>query len=367
MPGERERNRCRERLGALAQAGLDADDARRAAIEILRRAVGFERWCWPLTDPDSALSTSGIGELDFWPSLPRLVALEQHGDVTSKPGLVLGRRASVALSAATHGKLGESRRWRECLQPYGIGDELMTACRDRHGCWGTVELMRDSADAPFDEADTQLLHELAPILGALLRRSRPRDAEASSEAPPLPPAMLILDPALRPLSWTPAFHAWLAALPGTGGLPAAVYEIGARAQIPGEAASGLPNRVRVRTLTGLWAVIEGAPLEGAAPDHVAITLRAATSDEIFDLLSKTYALTRRERQLVALVLDGLATKQLAQALCISPYTVQDHLKAIFAKTGVRTRQELTSRISGLTYARPAPGSTSPVSYATTTA
>ena len=73
---ERGRNRCRERMEALAGAGLDADEARRSAIGELRRAVGFERWCWPLTDPASALSTSGIGEFDFWPSLPRLVALE---------------------------------------------------------------------------------------------------------------------------------------------------------------------------------------------------------------------------------------------------------------------------------------------------
>src|SRR3954454_22387528 len=73
--GKRVRNRCRERLEALTGARLDADDARRAAIAELRRAVGFERWCWPLSDPDSALSVSGIGEVDFWPSLGRLVAL----------------------------------------------------------------------------------------------------------------------------------------------------------------------------------------------------------------------------------------------------------------------------------------------------
>jgi DNA-binding CsgD family transcriptional regulator len=93
-------------------------------------------------------------------------------------------------------------------------------------------------------------------------------------------------------------------------------------------------------------VIEGAPLEGAELGHVAITVRAAAADEIFDLLGKTYDLTRRERQLVALVLGGLATKQLAEALCISPYTVQDHLKAIFAKTGVRSRRELSSHLAG---------------------
>jgi DNA-binding CsgD family transcriptional regulator len=48
------------------------------------------------------------------------------------------------------------------------------------------------------------------------------------------------------------------------------------------------------------------------------------------------------------VLDGLATKQLADALFISPYTVQDHLQAVFAKTDVRSRRALVSRLSGHT-------------------
>jgi DNA-binding CsgD family transcriptional regulator len=129
-------------------------------------------------------------------------------------------------------------------------------------------------------------------------------------------------------------------------VPPAAYEIAARAVGPTDEAGGLPNRVRIRGLTGRWSVIEGAPLEGADPGHVAITVRAASSDEVFDLLSKVHDLTPRERQLVAVMLDGLSTEQLARALCISPYTVKDHLKAIFDKTGVRSRRELLSHMAG---------------------
>ena len=35
---------------------------------------------------------------------------------------------------------------------------------------------------------------------------------------------------------------------------------------------------------------------------------------------------------------------MAHALALSPLTVQDHLKSIFAKTGARTRSELVSQI-----------------------
>jgi DNA-binding CsgD family transcriptional regulator len=350
---ERERNRCRERVEALAGARLDPEQVRLEAIEALRRAVGFDRWCWPLTDPDSALSVSGIGELDFWPSLALMVALEEHGDVTRKPRLVVGRRSSIALSAATRGDLARSRRWRECLRPYGIGDELMTACRDRHGCWGSVELMRDSDDPPFDEDDTRLLEGLAPALGTLLRRSLRQGWQAApQDARPRPPGTMILNADLRPTSWTPAFRDWLRDLPSAGvdeggeSLPTAVYELGARALTPRDAATGLPNSVRIRTRTGRWSVIEGDLLEGGEDGRPAITVRAATAEEIFDVLCKAHGLTRRERQLAALVVAGLATRHLAERLYISPYTVQDHLKAIFAKTGVRSRRELVTHLTG---------------------
>jgi DNA-binding CsgD family transcriptional regulator len=347
-PTERVRSRARERVEALAQAGLGDEEARLEAIAALRPALGFERWCWPLTDPASALSTSGIAEFDLWREVPRIAALEEHGDVTSKPGLVHAERASVALSAATGGDLARSTRWRECLRPYGVGDELMTACRDRHGCWGSVELMRDGGDPPFSDDDAELLDQLAPALAALIRNGlRSSYDTAGSHGATLPPATLIVDAELRPASWTPAFGAWLAELPtGPGVLPPAVYELGTRVLTPANASHGLPASVRVRTRTGSWATLEGAPLEGADSGRAAITIRHATTDEIFDFLAKAYDLTRRERQLVALMLDGLATKQLAAALCISPHTVQDHLKAIFAKTHLNSRRELVSHLAG---------------------
>jgi DNA-binding CsgD family transcriptional regulator len=129
-------------------------------------------------------------------------------------------------------------------------------------------------------------------------------------------------------------------------LPPAVYEIASRALAAPDAATSLPNRVRIRTPRGRWSVIEGAPLEGADPGHVAITVRAASSDEVFDVLCKAHDLTRRERQLAALMRGGLSTDQLAAALYISPYTVKDHLKAIFDKTGVRSRRELLWHLAG---------------------
>ena len=49
----------------------------------------------------------------------------------------------------------------------------------------------------------------------------------------------------------------------------------------------------------------------------------------------------RPTELVAL---GLSTTQIADRLHLSTYTVQDHLKAIFAKTGTGSRGEVVARL-----------------------
>jgi DNA-binding CsgD family transcriptional regulator len=65
---------------------------------------------------------------------------------------------------------------------------------------------------------------------------------------------------------------------------------------------------------------------------------------------EAYELTPRERQTATLVLGGRSTDQIAAELCISPQTVQQHLKAIFDKIGVRSRRELVAQLFARHYA-----------------
>ena len=85
--------------------------------------------------------------------------------------------------------------------------------------------------------------------------------------------------------------------------------------------------------------LHALPAPGA-PGRVAIILQAAPAPSIAPLISATYGLT-------ALVLKGCKSSEISDRLYISPHTVQGHLKAIFAKTGVRGRRELVARLSAL--------------------
>lgn len=64
----------------------------------------------------------------------------------------------------------------------------------------------------------------------------------------------------------------------------------------------------------------------------------------FDYVRRVYGLTHREEEIVGLLLEGLANKEIAQRLFICEYTVKDHLKNIMEKLAVNTRIGIVSKL-----------------------
>jgi len=57
MGAETRHRSARFTLGRLARAPMDNDVFRWEAAEVLRRAVGFDTWCWVLLDPATGMPT----------------------------------------------------------------------------------------------------------------------------------------------------------------------------------------------------------------------------------------------------------------------------------------------------------------------
>jgi two-component system nitrate/nitrite response regulator NarL len=99
------------------------------------------------------------------------------------------------------------------------------------------------------------------------------------------------------------------------------------------------------------AVVRG---EAMCSPRVAATLLRRVADQAHErALSEFAPLTPRERQVVALIDDGLSNKEIAARLCIEQSTVKNHVHNLLEKLGARGRAEAAARVRVALRSRPA--------------
>jgi DNA-binding CsgD family transcriptional regulator len=106
-----------------------------------------------------------------------------------------------------------------------------------------------------------------------------------------------------------------------------------------------PAAIRMTTKSGALVAVHAARLRDASGSGpVALTDGPATPTERASLFLAAHGLTPAQRRVANLVLQGRATGQIVVELRISAHTVQDHLKVVFDKVGVRSRRDLVSAL-----------------------
>jgi DNA-binding NarL/FixJ family response regulator len=91
-----------------------------------------------------------------------------------------------------------------------------------------------------------------------------------------------------------------------------------------------------------WVAVHGERVRDGegAPHGIALVVQPAHPGELLPLAEAAFGLSEREVAVVRGVLRGADTRTVANALHVTPYTVQDHLKSVFHKVGVNSRAEL---------------------------
>jgi DNA-binding CsgD family transcriptional regulator len=242
-------------------------------------------------------------------------------------------RLSDAESAVRAG----SPRLAEIYRPLGFEHEVRAAFTTDGTCWGIAGLLRARGSSDFADEEVEFLTSVAPVVARAIRVA----AVAERAGPPQRPgtAVLIADASGRVTAATPEARrivgAWES--PGEAGLRLAVSSV-----IAAVRSHGLDRAsARVRVPEGGWVTIAASPLDRAdGGTEVAVTIEPTASSALADLLLRAHGLTARERQVCRQLFAGRSTAEVAARLFISANTVQDHLKSIFAKTGVRSRREL---------------------------
>jgi DNA-binding CsgD family transcriptional regulator len=341
-------SRSREAIERLAQARLALPDLLAEALPQLRRVIGFDAGGLGLNDPTSNLPVEVVTDSPVFRGFePRFWQLEFGvPDLNKFAALVQGPRPVGVLSeAASPNSLARSARSDELLGPVGLGgDELRAVLVVEGSCWGSLCLHRSSDAGPF--ALDEDARWTTAVLSSLALATRAAWTAGPGRPPSLDgPGTLVVSQTGQRQSWTPGAESWLTQLGdrGTTVIHALVGHLGSPATNP----SGQHHAVRahVRTPAGTWVELHGERLSGPRGD-IAITLQAAHPANLAPLLMAANGLSSREREVARRVLDGVSTAGIAQGLFISEYTVQDHLRAIFAKVGVRTRRQLMVRLAG---------------------
>jgi DNA-binding CsgD family transcriptional regulator len=86
-------------------------------------------------------------------------------------------------------------------------------------------------------------------------------------------------------------------------------------------------------------------LEGF-PELIALVLEPVSTREHLRVAAARFGLSRREVDVLRLLLEGDSAYEVAQRLEIAESTVGDYIKRIFAKTRVRNRSEMIAKCLG---------------------
>lgn len=346
------KERATERIAALAGRGLDLVTFWREATEVLRRVVPhYRRPCWFTLDPASLLATSHYE--DGLPEIPHEWLAHEYleDDVQNMRDVARSERGISTLLEATGGDPSRSAKWNRHLRPYGADQELLVALRTPAGeAWGMLGLYREPGQPEFDRDELGFLRGVSTHLAGGARRGL-LVGEASDPDGPDAPGLIVLGEDWSVESLGPGVERWLEQLPdgdwhGRGKLPSSVLAVAGRARRTAEHedAPGEVAFARVLSQQGRWIVLYGASLVADGARRVAVIIEPAHPARISPLLMAAYGLTDREKDVTRLVLRGASTAQIAGDLFVSVHTVQEHLKSVFEKTGVRSRRELVGKV-----------------------
>ncbi|MEU8383946.1 helix-turn-helix transcriptional regulator, partial [Streptosporangium sp. NPDC048865] len=153
------------------------------------------------------------------------------------------------------------------------------------------------------------------------------------------PGLVVVDREGAVRSMSPTARTWLELL--QDGTPEHARPL--RAVAAAALAQGVA-RSRALTRSGRWVALQAWSMGQGEDGLVAVSLSPPEPGELTAVILGAYGLSERERQITQHVMRGHSTTQIAGRLNISPHTVQDHLKSVFAKTGLGSRRALVADI-----------------------
>lgn len=352
-----------QKLEELAQCSHSSYSYIHSLLEELKRIIPFAGACCTNIDPYRLLSTGAVVEHNIESIHHQLLAYEYgYEDINQYNELVHSDCPVMTLNYITDSQPEQSSRYRDILEPAGLGDELRAALLYKGKCWGYLTLFRKKDQLLFSEQECQALIEIAPVIAQHLRQFSliiPFANEIKLRAP----GIMMFSEQLELLSSNSDTQHWLDLLRQHEGITESVLPrpiVAVASMALADYAHAEPSLQHHRDHSS----VDRSPIQVCVPvrqhDYVHITayglygkttgiqlmiaIQSASPLDIVPWMMEAYDLSVREQQIVDQVIEGLSTRKIAAILHISPYTVQDHLKSIFSKTKTTSRRELIARL-----------------------
>ncbi len=351
--------RLSSEIDVLGSRGLPREDFFAELAPRLRKVIPNDATCWHTLDPQTRLLTSdspaeligmGVYTPDEAAAAGEVIVRSEYlvDDVNTFAGLA-GRRVPVGtLDQATHGDAQSSARYRDVLAPAGIPHELRAAFVLRGRVWGAVHVARRADSGPFEQRDVIALAGVAGSIARGIRASLRFDAARRATGVEAP-GLVVLGVGDEVELITPPAHELLDSLRAEPThaarevMPSSVLALASFVRSAREAGGDESNVVTVPGRDG-WITLH-ASRPGAPSDHtVAIVLERAGAARSAGVRLEAFGATAREREVATLLARGLSRAEIAAELVLSPHTVADHVKSLYEKVGVDSRQELIARV-----------------------
>ncbi|UOQ50428.1 helix-turn-helix transcriptional regulator [Gracilibacillus caseinilyticus] len=320
----------------------DSYHYRKKMVEALQTSIFFDAYCCTIVNPHTLTSVGAVTESSIDVIHQQLLISEyKEDDVHLYKDLVQNQKKIGRLSD-TFGEVG-SRRYDTILKPHRFSDEIRVALMEKNQCYGFLTLFKKEQavqQSYFSDTDVFLLENVAPIMAQALRSYYHAISDNVDNRQPAGTGIILLNQDLQIISSNDTGSSYLQTLQNferSSALPKPIQAIGAKLITEGEPLAP----VFVPIINNVYLVVSASFLqtESETPS-IAITLNKATSRDMLFYLMEVYRLTLREKEVVLESIRGIPAKEIADNLNISYYTVQDHLKVIFQKAGVTTRNEL---------------------------
>ena len=332
-------------------AGDDLPELRSRFLHELGKVVAYDAAFMAATDPETLLFTAAFADEALIESAPLFLDNEfgPQRDVNRFAALAAAADPVASLDDATGGERKASARWTDIMAPLGMGDEARVALRVDGTTWGFLCLHR-TGPIGFDHRDLATLRTIAPHLGAAIRRTVAASGRADRPAGAAAGPGLIIVADDHVVALGGAAEYWLEQLdcgPALIGdpLPLPLLALARRLHPLSADLTGPPAAIRLTTSSGALVTVHATRLRDAAgAGSIALAIAPAGNAERASLLLAAHGLTPAQRRVAQLILQGRTTRQIVVQLRISEHTVQDHLKAVFDKLGVRSRRDLVSAL-----------------------